>query len=369
VTGDLALLRPELKPNHVLPAGEQALHARAAGRGARSLPAPSRPPRRRQPEAAPNEATLRRVLEFVIGEGRSRRTCRCSRRSSRSPAATCARRLGRSRRSRPRRTSASRSSARHVGLLARCGSTRPGVPYVILEKNAELGGTWYENTYPAAASTWPTTSTATPSRRRRTGRSASRRSACCSTTSRLRGRVRRAARIAPERGALGAFDEARSVWKLRVRTPEARRRSRPTRLSSAVGQLNQPKLRPPGMERFRGPAFHSARGPRRPARGQRGWRYRHRRERAQFVPDRRRGGRAHGLQRTELDVPVADYHTTAAGLAWLFRTCRTTRHLPFWPFWTTATGACCRRRGARAGRPERASPRATRAARARDAPS
>ena len=34
------------------------------------------------------------------------------------------------------------------GLLAAIRLERAGIPYVVIEKNADVGGTWLENSYP-----------------------------------------------------------------------------------------------------------------------------------------------------------------------------------------------------------------------------
>ncbi len=142
-----------------------------------------------------------------------------------------------------------------------------------------------------------------------------------------------------------AFDEARSVWKLHVKTPAGEETLEANALISAVGQLNQPKLPEiPGMQRFRGPSFHSARwdhsvelaGKRVAVIGTGA-------SAAQFVPviaDEVAELRV--FQRTpNWMFPVAEYHDDVpAGLSWLFR------HVPhyahwyrFWLFWTTGDGS------------------------------
>ena len=78
-----------------------------------------------------------------------RRTCRCSKRSSRSAARIVARRHG---------TNADVApdvgfevvviGAGMSGLLAGHRLQQAGVPFVIIEKDDDVGGTWLENTYP-----------------------------------------------------------------------------------------------------------------------------------------------------------------------------------------------------------------------------
>ncbi len=60
------------------------------------------------------------------------------------------------------------------GLLAAVRLEEAGIPYTVIEKNEEVGGTWLETPTPAAVSTSRITSTATPSSLAMTGRSSSR---------------------------------------------------------------------------------------------------------------------------------------------------------------------------------------------------
>ena len=153
VTGDLSLLRADLRPDPLLvgmPQGgltdEQQAEARAlaldalvAFRDGGCRPAP--PP---ADDAAARDHGVR---------GRRRRdgatTSRCSRRSSRTAARTAARRAGARTTSRPASTSVVLIiGAGMSGLLAAHRLQQAGVPFVILEKNDDVGGTWLENTYP-----------------------------------------------------------------------------------------------------------------------------------------------------------------------------------------------------------------------------
>ena len=57
------------------------------------------------------------------------------------------------------------------------------------------------------------------------------------------------------------FDEARSVWKVKIRGKDGRTETLEAKaVITAVGQLNQPRYPDiPGVGEFKGPAFHSAR--------------------------------------------------------------------------------------------------------------
>ena len=89
-------------------------------------------------------------MEFAVGGAdmaavppAPRRGARVPRR--RPPRARMAQGRRRARHRLPRRD----HRRRHVGpARRRTGCSRPGVPFVILEKNDDVGGTWLENTYP-----------------------------------------------------------------------------------------------------------------------------------------------------------------------------------------------------------------------------
>ena len=48
----------------------------------------------------------------------------------------------------PFRSSSSAAASRDCSPAS--ASRKPGIPYTIIEKNAGVGGTWYENSYPGA---------------------------------------------------------------------------------------------------------------------------------------------------------------------------------------------------------------------------
>jgi 4-hydroxyacetophenone monooxygenase len=148
------------------------------------------------------------------------------------------------------------------GLLAAHRLRQAGVEVVILEKNDDVGGTWFENTYPGcrvdvpnhlysysfAQTDWPQH---------------------FSTQAELleyfrgfadRFGLRPLIRFGTE--VLSAtLDETSMGWQVRVRTPEgAEEVVEANAVISAVGQLNRPSYPDiPGVGDFAGPAFHSAR--------------------------------------------------------------------------------------------------------------
>jgi len=148
------------------------------------------------------------------------------------------------------------------GLLAAYRLSQAGVPFVIYEKNSDVGGTWYENRYPgcrvdvpshlynysfAIKIDWP--------------------DYFCTQDVVLQyfqdfakecGLYEHIRFNTEVRGA--AWDEQRCRWRLTLRTPEGQESAEGTVLVSAVGQLNRPSLPDiPGRDRYCGPAFHSAR--------------------------------------------------------------------------------------------------------------
>ncbi|MYS89701.1 MULTISPECIES: flavin-containing monooxygenase [Streptomyces] len=148
------------------------------------------------------------------------------------------------------------------GLLAAHRLSQAGVPFVVYEKNAEVGGTWLENTYPGCRVDVPShlytfacaTRTDWPEH-------------FC-TQEELLGYFRT---FATEFGLYehirfrsevtsAQWDEQRREWSLEVTTDQGPVRDRARAVISAVGQLNRPRLPDiPGRDTFTGPAFHSAR--------------------------------------------------------------------------------------------------------------
>jgi 4-hydroxyacetophenone monooxygenase len=138
-----------------------------------------------------------------------------------------------------------------------------GVPFVILEKNADVGGTWFENTYPgcrvdvpnhfysysfAQTGEWPqffSTQEALLDYFR-----------ACVDHFGLREHIRFGTEV------LGAdFDDAEQVWRVRTRDADGGEHVDTYQaLVSAVGQLNRPSFPDiAGRDRYAGTWFHSAR--------------------------------------------------------------------------------------------------------------
>lgn len=149
------------------------------------------------------------------------------------------------------------------GLLAGIRLQEAGIPFVIVEKNAGVGGTWFENTYPGArvdvgnhfycysfepSDTWTEFFARQPELQRYFEGVMDRHD------------LRRHIRFSTP--ALGAtWDEETATWAVRVRADSGLEETITARaVISAVGQLNTPFLPDlPGADEFAGPSFHSAR--------------------------------------------------------------------------------------------------------------
>jgi 4-hydroxyacetophenone monooxygenase len=149
------------------------------------------------------------------------------------------------------------------GLVAAYRLHQAGIEVVVLEKNDDVGGTWYENRYPgcrvdvsnlfysysfAQRDDWPEHYSSQPvllDYFRQVAESTG---------------VRDLVRFGTEVSSM-SYDDGSATWTLDVVGPGgAEERIEANAVISAVGQLNQPKLPDiPGVERFTGPAFHSAR--------------------------------------------------------------------------------------------------------------
>jgi 4-hydroxyacetophenone monooxygenase len=149
------------------------------------------------------------------------------------------------------------------GLLAGIRLQEAGIPFTILEKNAGVGGTWWENSYPGArvdvgnhfycysfepSDEWTEFFAQQPELQ-----------AYFEAVMRRHGIGEH---IRFETEVLGAsWDDDRAVWSVRTRGRDGGEETLEARaVISAVGQLNRPHVPDiPGQEAFTGPAFHSAR--------------------------------------------------------------------------------------------------------------
>jgi 4-hydroxyacetophenone monooxygenase len=148
------------------------------------------------------------------------------------------------------------------GLLAAIRLEQAGLPYVVIEKNDGVGGTWLENSYPGCRvdvanhfycysfepnHDWPEFFSRRSELRQYFER--------CAERYALQRRIRFRTEVVAAR-----WDEAAARWSVRLRARDGSEETLTANaLISAVGQLNRPRLPDiPGRDSFAGPAFHSA---------------------------------------------------------------------------------------------------------------
>jgi 4-hydroxyacetophenone monooxygenase len=148
------------------------------------------------------------------------------------------------------------------GICAAIKLDELGIPWTLVEKNPEVGGTWYENTYPEAGVDTPNhfySYSFEPNYKW---------SGYFSKSSEVLAYVRG---VASRRGILEriqfntevsslTWSEAESRWDAALRDQDGRERVVSAKsVISAVGQLNRPKTPVlPGVQSFNGVSFHSA---------------------------------------------------------------------------------------------------------------
>ena len=149
------------------------------------------------------------------------------------------------------------------GILSGIRLSQACVPFEIIEKNPDVGGTWYENAYPGCRVDnpnhmysfsfepnhfWPqhysTQNVLLAYFRRMADKYG------------LRQHIRFETRVTEAR-----WDEERARWHVRVRDNNGQEETlEANAVISAVGQLNQPRIPDfKGRDSFQGPAFHTAR--------------------------------------------------------------------------------------------------------------
>jgi Predicted flavoprotein involved in K+ transport len=153
-----------------------------------------------------------------------------------------------------------------AGLFGLCMGIKlrqAGIPFVIIEKNDAVGGTWYENRYPGSGVDIPSHvySFSFEPKHDWTDDFAKQHelwtylNLCADKYD-----VRRFIRFSTEVVA-ATFDAKSSHWIVRVRSSDGTEETLSPRIFvSAVGQLNRPSVpKIPGLEGFQGPSFHTAR--------------------------------------------------------------------------------------------------------------
>ncbi len=151
------------------------------------------------------------------------------------------------------------------GLNAAVQLKHAGIPYFVIEKNDEVGGTWHENRYPGARVDSPS----------RTythiyGVDFEYPNAYCPQSENLKYfrwvadhfDVRKDITFRTEVKSI-IWDEAGKLWKIKAEGPQGPRVWHANAVITSVGFLSRPNLpNIEGMQTFKGPAFHTARWPR-----------------------------------------------------------------------------------------------------------
>ncbi len=153
-----------------------------------------------------------------------------------------------------------------AGLTGLCTAIRlqeMGIPFTILEKNAELGGTWLENSYPGCAVDTPNhffSFSFNPNDK--WSRHFSRRDEILAYLRDMAAKydLLRHIRFNVEVDR-ASFDPRRAQWQVELRHRDGGQETLSCNaLVSAVGQLNRPALPDvAGIDDFEGPVFHTAR--------------------------------------------------------------------------------------------------------------
>ncbi|MCU1427763.1 MAG: hapE [Actinomycetia bacterium] len=233
------------------------------------------------------------------------------------------------------------------GLLAGHRLRQAGVPFVILEKDTDVGGTWYENTYPGCRVDNPNHNYSYSFAQRHDWplhfstqdvlldyfRS-------CADVFELRDHIRFQTEVLS-----ATWSQQNLRWTVRTRTADGHEETiEANAVISAVGQLNRPSYpNIPGRDSFEGATFHSARWDRDvDLRGARVAVIGTGASAVQFIPEIAAAvGELLVFQRTPPWLgPTPDYHEEVSpGLKWLYS------HVPsysewnrFWIFWKMGDG-------------------------------
>jgi 4-hydroxyacetophenone monooxygenase len=372
LTGDLSLLRDELRPEPLLigmPQGGLSEDQQAQVRTL-ALDALVRfRDRGCRPSTPPSDEQLLRIMEFAVGgtdmapylplleeeltfRGEDRRAPTWNKADVAAGVAFDVVVVG----------------AGMSGLLAAHRLDQAGVPFVIIEKDGDVGGTWLENTYPgcrvdnpnhnysysfAQRHDWPlhfSTQDVLLDYFRR-----------CADVFGLREHIRFRTEVVS-----ATWSDNDLTWTVCTRDADGREETiEANAVISAVGQLNRPLLPDiPGRDSFQGPAFHSARwDPSVDLRGARVAVIGTGASAVQFIPEIASvAAELLVFQRTPPWLgETPDYHDEVApGLRWLYS------HVPsysewnrFWIFWKMGDGVLETVRVDRAWEPKDASVSAT----------
>ncbi len=148
------------------------------------------------------------------------------------------------------------------GILQAHRLMEAGLPFVVIEKNDEVGGTWYENHYPGCRvdssnhfysySFEPNVDWSEHYSQHGELQAYFRQ---CSERFGLRDHIRFNTEV-----VAATFNEDDGIWQVEIRKADGSAETiRVNAIVSAVGQLNRPQIPDfPGRDRFLGPTFHAA---------------------------------------------------------------------------------------------------------------
>jgi 4-hydroxyacetophenone monooxygenase len=232
------------------------------------------------------------------------------------------------------------------GIVAAHRLAQAGVPYVVLEKNGDVGGTWLENIYPGCRVDVPNHLYSYSFRQRSDW--PQRHSLQSVLLDYFRDAadeygIRKNIRFGTE-VTEAVFDEDRARWVLHLQTPDGDETLEATAVVSAVGQLNRPSIPAfKGRDDFAGMSFHSARwDPSLELRGKRVAVVGTGASAIQLIPTvAREAAQLTIFQRTpNWLLPTPQYHDPdEAGTRWLLRHVPTFRQWHrFWLFWRMSEG-------------------------------
>lgn len=151
-----------------------------------------------------------------------------------------------------------------AGIAAAHQLEAMGMDYVIIEKQPEAGGNWWQTVYPGAGVDTPSHLYSYSFAKQDWGQHFELRNQIQAYFDDVLHRLGAADRVRYDTEVLrAAYDEDAMVWRTTIRTPSGSTEELVSSiLISAVGVLNRPKLPGvPGVGSFEGPEFHSAEWP------------------------------------------------------------------------------------------------------------
>lgn len=150
------------------------------------------------------------------------------------------------------------------GLTAAIALRRAGIPFTVLEKNDEVGGTWWENRYPGARVDIPSNLYSLSFAPANWSEHFGQRDEIAGYFQGIASSFDLRTSIKFQHEVVSArWDEHDQHWTLEVTAPGGQREEvTANALITAVGLHNRPKIPDfPGLDRFHGDVFHSARWP------------------------------------------------------------------------------------------------------------